>query len=157
MPVGCLGVSSRSGAADSSLYLNQADNAAEKKVETMVENIEIMQQRLLIQLMRLGPRGDRAQLPCDTCEVCCQADSGWSLMADLVRVNSEAVWCPGLVRAVNSLRYQVSIIFPPHLMHSFHHRLVAGLGLPRLPRHLRQLGQSRGGGDGLGGALSPAP
>ena len=58
MPVGCLGVSSRSGAADSSLYLNQVD-------------------------------------------------SGWAVMAGLVRVNSEAVWCPGLVRAVNSLRYQV--------------------------------------------------
>ena len=111
MPVGCLGVSSRSGAADSSLYLNQADSAGDK-VETMVENIEIMQQRLLIQLMRL-PESSRGgpQLLCDTCqpltELCCQADSGWSLMADLVRINSEAVWCPSLVRAVNSLRYQV--------------------------------------------------
>ena len=113
MPVGCLGVSSRSGAADSSLYLNQADSAAEDKLETMVENIEIMQRRLLIQLMRLteATRGT-PQLACDECEqlsdLCCQADSGWSVMADLVRVNSEAVWCPGLVRAVNSLRYQVT-------------------------------------------------
>ena len=117
MPVGCLGVSSRSGAADSSLYLNQADSkdsAAGEKVETMVENIEIMQRRLLIQLMRLteASRGG-PQLACDECEqlsdLCCQADSGWSVMADLVRVNSEAVWCPGLVRAVNSLRYQVTV------------------------------------------------
>ena len=113
MPVGCLGVSSRSGAADSSLYLNQADSAAGDKVETMVENIEIMQHRLLIHLMRLPDGGGRGgpQLACDACdqvgELCCQADSGWAVMADLVRVNSEAVWCPGLVRAVNSLRYQV--------------------------------------------------
>ena len=118
MPVGCLGVSSRSGAADSSLYLNQADSkdsAPEDKVETMVENIEIMQRRLLIQLMRLTENGSRGgpQLACEECEqigdLCCQADSGWSVMADLVRVNSEAVWCPGLVRAVNCLRYQVTV------------------------------------------------
>ena len=113
MPVGCLGVSSRSGAADSSLYLNQADSAMGDTVETMVENIEIMQHRLLIQLMRLTDGGGRGgpQLACDACdqveELCCQADSGWAVMAGLVRVNSEAVWCPGLVRAVNSLRYQV--------------------------------------------------
>ena len=113
MPVGCLGVSSRSGAADSSLYLNQVDSAAGDTVETMVENIEIMQHRLLIQLMRLTDGGGRGGplLACDACdqvgELCCQVDSGWAVMADLVRVNSEAVWCPGLVRAVNSLRYQV--------------------------------------------------
>ena len=70
MPVGCLGVSSRSGAADSSLYLNQADSAAGDKVETMVENIEIMQHRLLIQLMRLPEGGGRGgpQLTCDACD-----------------------------------------------------------------------------------------
>ena len=110
MPVGCLGASSRSGAADSSLYLDQVDRAEE--VEDMVENIEMMQHKLLIQIMRVDQRHNIG-LPCDTCrqysELCCQVDSGWSIMADLVKVNSEAVWSPGLVRAVNSLRYQVTV------------------------------------------------
>ena len=87
--------------------------SAEDKVETMVENIEIMQRRLLIQLMRLteASRGG-PQLACEECEqlsdLCCQADSGWGVMADVVRVNLEAVWFPCPVRAVNSLRYQVT-------------------------------------------------
>ena len=52
-------------------------------------------------------------LTCPVCAphspVCCQTVPGWRVMADLVKANSEAVWNMDLVRAVNTLSYQVRL------------------------------------------------
>jgi hypothetical protein len=96
------------------------------------ERMELMQQTLLIQIFRLDSqvgaalrkvmqidtnrcKCDRsllqAVLSCSTCaafsRTCCQAESGWTVLAGLVGHNSRAVWSPGLVRAVGRLRLQV--------------------------------------------------
>ena len=101
MPVGCLGVSG--SAADSSLYLSV-------EAGQQVERIEVMQSRLLIQIFRVEEVGQE-RLACPSCsphsEVCCQQVPGWRVMADLVRANTEAVWNMALVKAVNTLSYQV--------------------------------------------------
>ena len=110
MPVGCLGLSGSS--ADSTLYLNS-------EASRQAERIEVMQSRLLIQIFRALPLplplpaspGSPGQLSCSVCSphspVCCQTVPGWQVMADLVKANSEAVWNLDLVRAVNTLNYQV--------------------------------------------------
>ena len=119
MPVGCLGVSSRSQ-AESSLYLDTmgtsgTPTASEDSAGKQAENLAMMQHKLLIQIFRVDTNiSGGPQLSCSLCcrysDRCCQVDSGWSVMADLVRVNSEAVWNMDLVRAVNSLKYQVKYI-----------------------------------------------
>ena len=78
------------------------------------------QHTLLIQIFRTeGGTGAgeeelqwaRAGLGCPTCTAhhtrCCQAESGWGVLARLVETNSQAVWDPGLVKAVTGLKYQV--------------------------------------------------
>ena len=109
MPVGCLGLSGSS--ADSTLYLNS-------EASRQAERIEVMQSRLLIQIFRAVEGGEGGQggqaLSCPVCapysQVCCQTVPGWKVMADLVKANSEAVWNLDLVRAVNTLSYQVSLL-----------------------------------------------
>ena len=124
MPVGCLGVGSRSQ-ADSSLYLDNIDSAPGQdgdQVSDKAETFHLLQHKLLIQIFRVEPQltaspADRSglKMSCLTCqpwsEVCCQVDSGWSVMASLVSANSEAVWNQTLVKAVNSLTYQVNEMF----------------------------------------------
>ena len=109
MPVGCLGLSG--SVADSSLYLSGEVEASQ--ASRQAEMIEVMQSRLLIQIFRVLPSSPASpsQLSCPVCSphspVCCQTVPGWQVMADLVRANSEAVWNMDLVRAVNTLSYQV--------------------------------------------------
>ena len=112
MPVGCLGLSG--SVADSTLYLSgEAGEAA--PASRQAEMLEVMQSRLLIQIFRAQPGspGSPGQVSCSVCSphspVCCQTVSGWQVMADLVKANSEAVWNMDLVRAVNTLSYQVRL------------------------------------------------
>lgn len=110
MPVGCLGVSG--SAADSTLYLS---SEASREASKEVERIELMQSRLLIQIFRVGERLEGEEpLSCTVCRphtgLCCQAVPGLQVMADLVRANTEAVWNMALVKAVNTLSYQVRLI-----------------------------------------------
>ena len=111
MPVGCLGGSTRT-TADSTLYLNNGEvqeqgSEASKQAETMA----VMQHTLLIQIFRVN---NDTTLSCTTCSpfspVCCQVESGWSVLSKVVEVNSKCVWNQHLVRAINSLSFQVSLI-----------------------------------------------
>lgn len=133
MPVGCLGVSG--SAADSSLYLSV-------EAGKQVERIEVMQSRLLIQIFRVQETGQVESLTCPACyphtEACCQLVPGWRVMADLVRANTEAVWNMALVKAVNTLTYQVRL----RTLHKSAARkervmsiVVTGLPLPGLSGH----------------------
>ena len=121
MPVGCLGVGSRSH-ADSSLYLDNIDSASGQdgdQVSDKVDTFQLLQHKLLIQIFRVEQvqltASTGSRLTCVTCqpwaEQCCQVDSGWSVMESLVSANSEAVWNQTLVKAVNSLTYQVNQMF----------------------------------------------
>ena len=79
MPVGCLGVSSR-GQAESSLYLDTMgtlDNDTTGCARRQAESIEIMQQRLLIQIFRVGSREDLS-LPALTCVSCDRQSGRWN-------------------------------------------------------------------------------
>ena len=111
MPVGCLGGSTRT-TADSTLYLNNGEvqdqgSEASRQAETMA----VMQHTLLIQIFRVN---NDTTLSCTTCSlfspVCCQVESGWTVLSKVVEMNSKCVWNQPLVRAVNSLSFQVSPI-----------------------------------------------
>ena len=118
MPVGCLGVGSRSH-ADSSLYLDNIDRDhssehSSAQVSDQVETIALLQDKLLIQIIRSEDTNNSDKetgLRCSTCHhlsgQCCQVEQGWTIMASFVRANCEAVWNQPLVRAVNSLIFQV--------------------------------------------------
>ena len=110
MPVGCLGVSSRAQ-AESSLYLDtMAASQDQQQQQEAEEPRQLLARSLLIQVARLPSAAAGPELRCEVCGPgarCCQADSGWAVMADLVRANTEAVWNQALVRAVNNLHYQV--------------------------------------------------
>ena len=126
MPVGCLGQSGPKGldVADSNLYLHNGlngstgeTNGTESDASRQAEEIALMQQTLLLQIFRVekderqGAVSPRTFLSCTTCSPyapnCCQVESGWSLLANFVKVNSKAVWNTPLVKAVNSLCFQV--------------------------------------------------
>ena len=128
MPVGCLGLSG--SVADSTLYLSGEASEA-SPASRQAEIIEVMQSRLLIQIFRVlpsnpsSPSSSSSQLSCSVCSphspVCCQTVPGWQVMADLVKANSEAVWNLELVRAVNTLNYQVrSQLWTDHRDHRDH-------------------------------------
>ena len=111
MHVGCLGGSTRT-TADSTLYLNNGEvqdqgSEASRQAETMA----VMQHTLLIQIFRVN---NDTTLSCTTCSlfspVCCQVESGWTVLSKVVEMNSKCVWNQPLVRAVNSLSFQVSPI-----------------------------------------------
>lgn len=113
MPVGCLGVSSRAQ-AESSLYLDTmaASQDHHHHQQEEEEPRQLLARSLLIQVARLPSAAAGPELRCEVCGPgarCCQADSGWAVMGDLVRANTEAVWNQALVRAVNSLHYQVKL------------------------------------------------
>jgi len=67
----------------------------------------VMQHTLLIQIFRVN---NDTTLSCTTCSpfspVCCQVESGWSVLSKVVEVNSKCVWNQHLVRAINSLSFQ---------------------------------------------------
>lgn len=107
MPVGCLGGSTRA-AADSTLYLNNgAVQESGSEASKQAEIIAVMQQTLLVQIFRVD---SDASLSCSTCSsfssVCCQAESGWAVLSQVVQTNSQCVWNQPLVRAINSLSFQ---------------------------------------------------
>ena len=62
-------------------------------------------------------------LSCSTCSSfspsCCQVESGWDVLGALVRQGSLASWDPSLVRAVNSLSFQVTKQKKVILLNSF--------------------------------------
>ena len=121
------------------------------------------QHTLLIQIFRTGGTAGgeeelqwaRAGLGCPTCTAhhtrCCQAESGWGVLARLVETNSQAVWDPGLVKAVTALKYQVKT---PVYYIAVQLQLCAGV---RLPGAAGGADGQRGAGGGAGrlGARTP--
>ena len=83
-------------------------------IPDQVETIALLQDKLLIQIIRSEDTNNSDKetgLRCSTCHhlsgQCCQVEQGWTVMASFVRANCEAVWNQPLVRAVNSLIFQV--------------------------------------------------
>ena len=102
MPVGC-------GRSDS-----RCPDAGQERRDG---GLSLMHQTLLLQIFPRsedgeGPAQGRGPLSCPTCkpfsEICCQAESGWSVLSSLVRTNLTNVWNVALIKMMTSLRYQVS-------------------------------------------------
>ena len=111
MPVGCLGGSTRT-TADSTLYLNnEEDQDQGSEASRQAETMAVLQHTLLVQIFRVN---NDTTLSCTTCSlfspVCCQVESGWTVLSKVVEVNSKCVWNQPLVRAVNSLSFHLSPI-----------------------------------------------
>ena len=111
MPVGCLGGSTRA-TTDSTLYLNNGQvQEPGSEASRQAETIAVMQHTLLVQIFRVN---SEATLSCATCSsfspVCCQTESGWAVLSQVVQANSQCVWNQPLVKAINSLSFQVSVV-----------------------------------------------
>lgn len=107
MPVGCLGGSTRA-TTDSTLYLNNGQvQEPGSEASRQAETIAVMQHTLLVQIFRVD---SESSLSCATCSsfspVCCQTESGWAVLSQVVQANSQCVWNQPLVRAINSLSFQ---------------------------------------------------
>ena len=125
MPVGCLGVGSRSQ-ADSSLYLDNIDSAPGQdgdQVSDKAETFHLLQHKLLIQIFRVEPQqltassgSGGSKLTCTTCqpwsEQCCQVDSGWSVMASLVSANLRGFCLAWMAASMSPMLRSWSLISP---------------------------------------------
>merc|ERR1711963_402912 len=86
---------------------------SDHKCQQSYDSIALMQHTLLIQIFRLNDsqygglseKGNNSSLQCPTCSqwsnVCCQMESGWSVLASIVttlsRVRYQGYVCPGML------------------------------------------------------------
>ena len=92
---------------------------SERRGERGERGVRVMQDQHTL-LLQIFPRPEdppgqagRGPLACPTCKpfspLCCQAESGWAVLASLVRTNINNVWNSGLVKTLTRVRYQVII------------------------------------------------